>query len=398
MTNSLYLSALGIISPLGTGKDATYQAVMSGDQSNMICTDKWTPNSPEYVGMITDPLPALSTLDVRFQSRNNRLLNTASEQIDTEIKSVISEYGSHRIGVIIGTSTSGIEESEIAMKYRSENGAFPDTYHFNQQEIGSPSLFLAHKYGVKGPAYSVSSACASGGKAFTAAARLINADICDAVLVGGADSLCSLTIGGFRSLQALSDNICNPMSVNRSGTNIGEGAAVFIMSRQKSDVYFLGGGESSDAHHISAPEPTGKGAEISMRRALQSANIDECDIDYLNMHGTATGLNDSMEAAAVSRIFNESLPVSSTKPMTGHALGAAGAIEAAILWLSLSNAAERAKIPPHIWDGEADPEINRVRLAVHGQSIDPKDRLLMMSNSFAFGGSNVSIILGRGGV
>ncbi|MEH6477535.1 MAG: hypothetical protein V7727_17720 [Sneathiella sp.] len=148
MTNSLYLSALGIISPLGTGKDATYQAVMSGDQSNMICTDKWTPNSPEYVGMITDPLPALSTLDVRFQSRNNRLLNNASEQIDTEIKSVISEYGSHRIGVIIGTSTSGIEESEIAMKYRSENGAFPDTYHFNQQEIGSPSLFLAHKYGV----------------------------------------------------------------------------------------------------------------------------------------------------------------------------------------------------------------------------------------------------------
>lgn len=391
----LYLNALGIISPLGTGKAATYEAVVRGDQSNMIKTDKWTSGTPQFVGMIaTEPLP-LPVSDIQFQSRNNAFLYQAALEIESDIRAAISDYGVNRIGVIIGSSTSGIEESEIAMKYRAEKGEFPESYHVDQQEIGSPSAFLATLYGITGPVYSISSACASGGKAFAAAARLIKAGICDAVLVGGADSLCSMTVGGFHSLQALSDEICNPMSRNRSGTNIGEGAAIFLMSRKQADVAYLGAGESSDAHHISAPEPNGIGAETAMRQALRDANVNADDVCYLNLHGTATSLNDSMEAAAISRIFDPKLPVSSTKPMTGHALGAAGTIEAAILWLCLENATETVSLPPHIWDGAVDPDIAEVNLVQRDQTIKARERMIMMSNSFAFGGSNVSVVLER---
>lgn len=396
MGDPLYLNALGIVSPLGLGKEDTYKTMIVGDQSNMVRTDKWSANSVEVVGKIATDPPELPISDRPLQSRNNRFLYQASVEIKQNILCAISEYGAHRVGVIIGTSTSGIEESEVAMKHRHEFGSFPPGYHFFQQEIGCPSAFLAAAYAIKGPAYSVSSACASGGKAFAAAARLIQADLCDAVVVGGADSLCSMTVGGFRSLQALSDTICNPMSRNRSGTNIGEGAALFLMSREKSEISFLGAGESSDAHHVSAPEPSGEGAEVAMRQALKSAGVTADDIGYLNLHGTATALNDSMESAAISRVFKDVLPVSSSKPMTGHALGAAGAIEAAILWLSLSNANDRAVIVPHLWDGEADPDIVPLNLAKKGDSLVAGDRLLMMSNSFAFGGSNVSVILGRG--
>lgn len=219
--------------------------------------------------------------------------------------------------------------------------------------------------------------------------------MCDAVIVGGADSLCRMTVRGFRSLQALSDDICNPMSINRCGTNIGEGAALFVMSRRKSAIRFMGSGESSDAHHISAPAPDGSGAEIAMRQALQTSGVDADDISYLNLHGTATPLNDSMEAAAISRIFNNHLAVSSSKPMTGHTLGAAGAIEAALLWLSLANANDVVTLIPHIWDGQVDPDIAPVNLVQKGDVVQSNDRLFMMSNSFAFGGSNVAVILGR---
>lgn len=395
MTTSLYLNALGIISALGVGKSATYCNLIAGDQSNVIRSDQWTPGAVECLGTIPSVLPDLPIDEVRFQSRNNQVLYQAALEIEPEIKAAIDQYGAHRVAVIIGSSTSGIAESEQAMRALYNDGAFPAHYHFSQQEIGSPSEFMAAIYGVKGPVYSVSSACASGGKAFAAAGRLIRANICDAVIVGGADTLCTMTVGGFRSLQALSDEICNPMSRNRSGTNIGEGAAVFLMTKDPGDVRFMGAGESSDAHHISAPEPSGKGAEVAMRRALEEAEIDPAQITYLNMHGTATGLNDSMEAAAISRIFNSDLKVSSSKPMTGHTLGAAGAIEAAFLWLSLNNAGPEVALIPHIWDGDADPELPSLSLAEKNETLPVSGPVTMMSNSFAFGGSNVSVILGR---
>jgi 3-oxoacyl-[acyl-carrier-protein] synthase I len=397
MTTSLYLNALGIISALGVGQSATYRNLIAGDQSNVIRSDTWTPGAYEHLGVIPSSLPELPLDKVEFQSRNNQVLYQAALEIEAEIKIAINEYGAQRVGVIIGSSTSGIAESEQAMRALYNDGSFPSHYHFYQQEIGSPSEFISAYFGVKGPVYSVSSACASGGKAFAAAGRLIRANICDAVIVGGADTLCTMTVGGFRSLQALSDEICNPMSQNRAGTNIGEGAAIFLMTKEPGDIRFMGAGESSDAHHISAPEPSGKGAEIAMRRALEEAHLQPDQITYLNMHGTATGLNDSMEAAAISRIFKPGLKVSSSKPMTGHTLGAAGAIEAAFIWLSLKNAGSDVALIPHLWDGVADAKLPVLSLVAENERMPVTGPLTMMSNSFAFGGSNVSVILGREG-
>lgn len=394
MAHSLYLNAMGITSSLGTGPVDTYARLLAGDQSNMCRTDRWTPGIPEIVGQVDMDLPALPMGDLRFQSRNNQILLSALCQIRGEIDAAIATYGAARVGVIIGSSTSGIEQSEKAMQARQISGEFPTHYHFDQQEIGSPALFAAVLLGIEGPVYGVSSACASGGKAFSAGARLIAAGLCDTVIVGGADSLCTMTVGGFRSLQAISDTICNPMSQNRTGTNIGEGAAVFLMTKTPSKVMFLGAGESSDAHHISAPIPDGSGAENAMRKALAAADIGPDAVNYINMHGTATKLNDQMEAAAISSVFQQRPLVSSTKPMTGHALGAAGALEAAFLWLCLDNASAQVMVPPHLWDGVVDPEVAALNLAGASAQYEPASRVVMMSNSFAFGGSNVSILLG----
>tara|TARA_R100001039_G_scaffold39175_1_gene44601 strand:- start:7752 stop:8447 length:696 start_codon:yes stop_codon:yes gene_type:complete len=226
--------------------------------------------------------------------------------------------------------------------------------------------------------------------------RLLNADICDAVLVGGVDSLCRLTVGGFDTLQSLSMSICNPMSRNRDGINIGEGAALFILRKDAGDIELLGVGESSDAYHPNAPHPDGVGAARAMRIALAHAGLTADDIAYINLHGTATQLNDVMEAKAVTEVLGSNVPASSTKPLTGHSLGAAGAIEAAILWLSLSENKTGAPLPQHRWDGERDDDIPELNLVAAQQSVAPADRLAMMSNSFAFGGSNVSVILGKG--
>ncbi len=394
MGHSIFLNAMGITSCLGVGQSKTLEALMSGDQSKMLRTDAWTPGTEEVIGQVGDSLPALPLSELAFQSRNNQILLSALEQIRPEIEKTISKVGASRVGVILGSSTSGIEQSEIAMRYRQTHGEFPSHYHFGQQEIGSPSLFTATMFGTLGPAYSVSSACASGGKAFSAGARLINAGLCDAVIVGGADSLCTMTVGGFRSLQAISDEICNPMSRNRSGTNIGEGAAVFLMTREPSKVRYLGAGESSDAHHISAPAPDGSGAAIAMQKALEAAGISADDVSYINLHGTATELNDQMESLAISHIFGTDIQVSSTKPMTGHALGAAGALEAAFLWLALSQDHSDRQLPPHLWDGEVDKSLPRLRLVAGAEKMDIEKKPIMMSNSFAFGGSNVSLILG----
>ncbi|WP_199899555.1 beta-ketoacyl-[acyl-carrier-protein] synthase family protein [Sneathiella glossodoripedis] len=391
---SIYLNAMGILSPMGLGSEETLRLLLDGDQSGMIRSDHWTPGVEEIVGQVTEPLPILKSKEPAFQSRNNQILMAALDQISDEVNEAISQFGEYRVGVVLGSSTSGVEESEKAIQFHEKHGSFPQNYHFSQQEIGTPSAFAAHYLGVKGPVYTVSSACASGGKAFSAGARLIKAGICDAVIVGGADSLCHMTVGGFRSLQAISDEICNPMSQNRSGTNIGEGAAVFLMSMKPAAIQYLGSGESSDAHHISAPDPNGSGARKAMQLALQSAGIAPEQVSYINMHGTATELNDKMESLAISSLFPEHVPVSSTKPLTGHALGAAGAIEAACMWLILSQEKSQRYLPPHVWDSVVDEDLPRLRLTGKAEKIDGSERHILMSNSFAFGGSNVSILMG----
>jgi 3-oxoacyl-[acyl-carrier-protein] synthase-1 len=237
----------------------------------------------------------------------------------------------------------------------------------------------------------VSTACSSSAKSLATAARWLEAGFVDAVLTGGGDSLCRFTIAGFSALESVADARCNPLSRNRCGINIGEAAALFLMTREETPVRLAGWGETSDAHHMSAPEPSGRGAADAMRVALARAGLSPADVDYVNLHGTATPQNDAMESRAVASVLGLDAPVSSTKPLTGHTLGAAGALEAAIAWLTLTGTGE---LPPHWWDGERDPELPAVRLVAPGERAARPPRVVL-SNSFAFGGSNASLAFVR---
>ena len=259
--------------------------------------------------------------------------------------------------------------------------------------MGACAQFIAEVLDVQGPVFGISTACSSGAKALASARRLIRAGICDAVIAGGVDTLCRLTVNGFSSLEAVSDELCNPFSINRKGINIGEGAALFLLSEQAQGVELCGVGEGSDAYHISAPDPGGSGAIRCMSGALHDAGIGAEQVGYVNLHGTATPLNDKMESLAVEKVFGLEVPCSSTKPFTGHTLGAAGAVESGICWLLLE-AAEQSLLPPHLWDGQADPELSPVKLIAAGSS--PQQPLnYALSNTFAFGGNNISLLLGR---
>ena len=385
-----YLQAVGIISPLGDGLEATRRALFAGDSSGMKVESGWLPASlpnggPACVGKVAGELAPLPAPLAEHDCRNNRLLAAAAAQIRPAIDAALARHGAHRVAIVIGTSTSGIASGEDAMAVRIREGAFPRGFSYKQQEIGATAPLAARLLGARGPAYTVSTACTSGAKALLAARRLLELNLCDAAIAGGVDTLCRLTVGGFASLESTSPQRCNPLSRNRNGINIGEGAALFLLGREEAAIALAGGGESSDAHHLSAPDPQGTGAEAAMRAALADAGAKPADIGYVNLHATATRKNDEMESRVMARVFPQETPVSGTKPLTGHALGAAGAIEAAFCWLALTD----RKLPPHIWDGEADPELPALRVAAKGEPLRSR---LVMSNSFAFGGSNASLI------
>jgi 3-oxoacyl-[acyl-carrier-protein] synthase-1 len=261
------------------------------------------------------------------------------------------------------------------------------------QEPGATAQFIASVLKIKGPTYGISTACSSGAKALAAARRLIRANICDAVIAGGVDTLCQLTVSGFSSLEAVSQSRCNPFSKNRKGINIGEGAALFLVTSEVRGVAISGVGESSDAYHISAPEPSGAGAVRCMTRALNDGRVAATEVGYVNLHGTATALNDQMESLAMQQVFGLDTLCSSTKPFTGHTLGAAGAIEAGICWLTLE-ASDSELLPVHIWDGIRDPELPSINLVSQESRLKTPLRYVL-SNTFAFGGNNISILLGR---
>jgi 3-oxoacyl-[acyl-carrier-protein] synthase-1 len=349
------------------------------------------------VGRVASPLPAIPTALARFDCRNNSLALAALRQIEPAVRAAIGKYGAARVGVVSGTSTSGVGATENAYETWKKDGALPPSFAYDQHEIGGLAAFVAAILDLKGPAYSLSTACSSGAKALASARALIRMGACDAVVVGGADSLCRLTVRGFGALESLSEGPCVPLSGKRTGLNIGEGAAFFLMERGDKGVAFLGSGESVDAHHMSAPDPEGRGAEEAMRAALADAGLTAEDIAYVNLHGTATPLNDRMESLAVSRVL-PGVPVSSSKGMIGHTLGAAGAMEAGLCWMALARAqGGRAPLLPHAWDGAADPELPKLRLAAAGDVTAKRDPLVFLSNSFAFGGNNCAVALGRVG-
>lgn len=394
----VYLSALGLVNALGNSREAVRDRLLAGDGSGMVRESGWLTSGEEaLVGKVRGELPVVPARLARFDCRNNRLLLAALAQIGEPVEQAIARHGRARIGVVLGTSTSGIAEGEAAIAALDRNGAMPAEFDYARQEIGAAAPFLARHLDLLGPAYTVSTACTSSAKALVSARLLLAAGVCDAVLAGGVDSLCRLTVSGFTALESVSPERCNPMSVNRRGINLGEGAALFLLTREPvSDapcVALLGCGESSDAHHISAPHPEGLGAEVAMRAALRDAGLEPADLAYVNLHGTATAKNDEMESRAMRRVFSPELPVSSTKPLTGHTLGAAGATEAAFCWLTLTD--DNARLPPHLWDGAADPALPPLHLTAPGERMGTNRRRVVMSNGYAFGGSNVSLILGE---
>ena len=390
------IPALGIVSPIGSGRANVARALLEGSRNGLVARPDLAFGHDVYVGAVADVLPPLPAALAAFECRNNRMMMLALSEIESELRDAIARFGPHRIAVILGTSTAGIAEGEAAYAERKRTGAWPTGFKYQQQETGNLAEFAASLLGITGPAYTIATACSSTGKVFASARRLIQAGICDAAIVGGADTLSRMTVNGFRSLEAVSRGYCNPFSRNRDGVNIGEAAIAFLLTAEPATINLRGVGESSDAHHMSAPDPEGHGASAAISGALADAALSPADIAYVNLHGTGTPLNDEMEGKVIHRLFGDQVPCGSTKGMTGHTLGAAGAFEAAVLWLTLHANYNAGRLPPHVWDGVPDPKIPALNLAKAGAQLSgPLDKAALLSNSFAFGGNNVAVILGR---
>ncbi|MFK4016243.1 beta-ketoacyl-ACP synthase [Cobetia marina] len=400
------LSRPGIVCPLGADHGLISSALFSASRGLRV-SDDFSPGTPLSLGRVTARLVDDSDWPVPLRSRNNRLLATALEQLTPELEALKRQgIAPERIGVVLGTSTSGIGETEAAMDAQRAAVAqgtpsadsWPESFEYRRQELGAPAECVAWLSGARGPVYTLSTACTSSAKALASARRLLASGQCDAVIAGGADSLCHMTVKGFMSLEAVSRQQSQPLGAARDGINLGEAAVLFVVTPEHGGVQLTGVGESSDAHHISAPCPDGSGAEAAMRGALASAGRAPGEIDYINLHGTATPLNDAMESLAISRLFGPdgdeaaSRPpaVSSTKALTGHTLGACGALEAAFCWLTL----EHGRLPPHATPREAlDPSLPALNIVYRDRPETPP--LRVMSNAFAFGGNNISLILER---
>jgi 3-oxoacyl-[acyl-carrier-protein] synthase-1 len=331
-----------------------------------------------------------------FDCRNNRLAQRALDQdgFREAVAKARERYGARRIGVFLGTSTSGILETELAYRRRNpKTGALPAEFQYaTTQNTFSVAQFVQRLLSLEGPAVVVSSACSTTAKVFGNAARMIEAGLCDAAIVGGADSLCLTTLYGFHALGLVSESPCRPFDVDRDGISIGEGAGFALLEKSnsrnaESEIHVLGIGESSDAYHMSTPHPEGLGARLAMQRALQSANLPAEAIGYINLHGTATRTNDAAEDKAICALFGTQTPCSSTKGWTGHTLGAAGITEAIISALAV----REGFLPGSLHTRRVDPALKSRYLTENAdQAVST-----VMTNSFGFGGSNCSLILGR---
>lgn len=391
---TLYLNDLGILSAAGSNGSEMLSRLLAGDRSGLTKTDEYSPGKPLYVGEIRAELPEIEKRYSVYDCKNNRLLLAALSQIQAGVERIKRKYRADRIGVVIGTSTSGVRNTELAIAAVAGGLEKPSGFHYKQQQLAGGADFLAHRLDLKGPAYSVSTACSSSGRAFASARRLIELDICDAVIVGGADILCRFTVNGFAALESVSAGLCKPFGKHRDGINLSEAAALFVLSRDEGPVRLAGIGASSDAYHFSAPDPGGEAVVKAMQTALIEAGMRPKQIDYINLHGTATPLNDAMESAAVAEVFGRSVAASSTKGMTGHALGAAGALELGLCWLLLNSDDEEGSLPPNVNGDALDDSLPSLNLVQAGQVLGRRIEHCQ-SNSFAFGGNNISIVVSR---
>ncbi len=399
MKETLYINDFALVNALGSDKNTIKSKLLAGSQSGLSRVENLLLEGAITVADVNESLPSLSDRPKHLQSRNNQLAALALEQIKKQAQALIEKLGADRVAIIVGTSTSGISEGEQAMQVLQQQGEFPEHYDYRQQEIYNLAEFISEELATTGICLTISTACSSSAKAFKTASEIIDAGMADAAIVGGVDTLCGMTINGFHALNSTSAGICQPSSVNRDGINIGEAAALAILTKENSasstSVRLLGVGESSDAHHMSAPHPEGHGAIVAMQNALAEANFNASDVDYINLHGTATPKNDAMEAAAVADVFGNEIPCSSSKGLIGHTLGAAGATEVGLCWLLLSgNESERHAYAPQVWDHVIDESMPALNIVGIGDKKATPIRSCL-SNSFAFGGNNVSVLIGR---
>lgn len=396
MMEPLALSTFTVTTSLGAGRDRTLAALRDGRSALMPCHFDDL-SFPTHVGEVAglDAEPLTDEL-AGFDCRNNRLAARALQQdgfVDA-VAAARERYGASRIGVFLGTSTSGLLQSETAYRKRlPETGQLPPDFDYARtHNTYSLARFVRTALGLTGPAFVVSTACAATAKVFGSAARMIAAGVCDAAIVGGADTLCATTLYGFRSLGVLADDPCRPFDADRRGISIGEAAGFVLLERpddrkQSDTVFLLGIGESSDAYHMSSPHPDGVGARLAMERALSAAGLAPKEIDYINLHGTATLVGDAAEDRAVFDVFGAATPASSTKGFAGHTLGASGVVEAVFCALAILH--DFVPGSPHT--RTVDPAV-RTQYVCEGQGARV-DRVI--SNSFGFGGANCSLVLGR---
>ncbi len=387
------ISAITAASAMGVGMNATQAALRTRRGGLRPCD---LPDMPDgiWIGRVPDAEPIdLPAPLANFACRNTRLAELALRQdgFVAAVAAAKSRHGAARIAVVLGTSTSGIEETERAWARRDADGVLP-TYDFARtHDLHSLPRFLRARLGLAGPCVSISTACTSGARSFLDAVALIEAGFADAAVVGGADTLCRLTLHGFGSLELLARGPTRPCAEDRDGISIGEAAAFALIERagpaDTGRIGLLGAGASSDGHHMSSPHPDGLGAVAAMRAALDSAGLAPGAIDYVNMHGTGTRANDAMEDRAIARIFGDTVPCSSTKGWTGHTLGASGALEAAIAAICVEN----GLVPGCLGVEHVDPGFGAgIVVANHAAQVD-----VVLSNSFGFGGSNCALVIGR---
>ncbi|HEY9097765.1 MAG TPA: beta-ketoacyl-[acyl-carrier-protein] synthase family protein [Thiobacillus sp.] len=397
--NPFHLSHFTATSCLGHGLDA-HQTALRDQRGGLIpCQFETVRDLDTHIGEVTgvDTVKLPEAL-AEYDCRNNRLawLGLHQDGFMAAVDAAMTRHGRRRVAVLLGTSTAGILQSEQAYRRRDPvTGVLPaDFIYRTTHNAYSVADFVRKVFKLEGPAAVVSTACSSSAKVFASATRMMEAGLIDAAIVGGVDSLCLTTLYGFNSLELLSATPCQPFDVDRSGISIGEAAAFILLERPASSlnsdsILLLGAGESSDAYHMSSPHPDGLGAQMAMAGALQAANVQAGDIDYINLHGTATPSNDAAEGKAVATLFGDRVPCSSTKGATGHTLGAAGGLEAIIGALAL----QHGFLPGGVNTRTIDPNIPIQYLNANRDTAPQR----VLSNSFGFGGTNCSLVLGRAG-
>lgn len=345
---------------LGQNIDDIYKKAIAGDNTHF----DYLQNN--RLALIKCDLPNIN--DEAYNLRCNKLLLKVLEPLEVE------KLDKTTTAIVVATTNSGVEEYETSKNSK----------HF---QIGNPAEFLHNYYGFKNYYTSVSTACSSGIKAFAIAKELLDLSIAETIIVAGVDSIAKIPVYGFDSLEILSKDVTIPFSENRKGINIGEGAAAFIVQKEGAGIEITGIGETTDFYHSTTPDPMGIEAKKAIEFALGEMNPDE--IDYINLHGTGTHSNDLMEAKIISEIFGNNVPASSTKPLTGHCLGAAASIEAALCCKLLES--NTNQVFPHIYDNKYDKNLPQIWLA----DVNTKTKIIKtcLSTSFGFGGTNCVMVL-----